>query len=104
MTLVRPSLLQPGSYELRQGLLRPIVTGEHTWCPLFSAPGSGSYLAGLTTRAELDAGTDEYVVNGQKLWSTSAHHAMYGMLLARTNWDVPKHRGITYFAIEMHQP
>ena len=104
MTLVAPTLLEHGTDELKQRLLRPILTGEHTWCQLFSEPGSGSDLAGLTTRAELDPATDEYVVNGQKLWSTSAHHAMYGMLLARTNWDVPKHRGITYFALEMHQP
>jgi len=102
MTLAAPTLLEHGSDELKRRLLRPIVTGEDTWCQLFSEPGSGSDLAGLTTRAELDG--DEYVVNGQKLWSTSAHHARYGMLLARTNWDVPKHRGISYFAIEMHQP
>ena len=102
MTLAAPTILEHGSDELKRRLLRPIVTGEDTWCQLFSEPGSGSDLAGLTTRAELDG--DEYVVNGQKLWSTSAHHARYGMLLARTNWDVPKHRGITYFALEMHQP
>src|SRR5918999_855600 len=78
------------------------VTGEQTWCQLFSEPGAGSDLAGLTTRAELDG--DEWVVNGQKLWSTSAHHADFGLLLARTNWDVPKHRGITGFAMPMRQP
>jgi alkylation response protein AidB-like acyl-CoA dehydrogenase len=82
--------------------LRPIITGEDTWCQLFSEPGSGSDLAGLTTRADLDE--DEWVVNGQKVWTTSAHHARFGMLLARTNWDVPKHRGITYFVIDMQQP
>ncbi|MEX2206057.1 MAG: acyl-CoA dehydrogenase family protein [Myxococcota bacterium] len=102
MTLAAPTILEHGSDDLKRRLLRPIVTGEHSWCQLFSEPGSGSDLAGLTTRAEQDG--DEYVVNGQKLWSTSAHHARYGMLLARTNWDVPKHRGISYFAIEMHQP
>jgi len=102
MTLAAPTILEHGSDDLKRRLLRPIVTGEDSWCQLFSEPGSGSDLAGLTTRAELDG--DEYVVNGQKLWSTSAHHARYGMLLARTNWDVPKHRGISYFAIEMHQP
>ena len=102
MTLAAPTILEHGSDDLKRRLLRPIVTGLDSWCQLFSEPGSGSDLAGLTTRAELDG--DEYVVNGQKLWSTSAHHARYGMLLARTNWDVPKHRGISYFAIEMHQP
>jgi alkylation response protein AidB-like acyl-CoA dehydrogenase len=102
MSLAALTLLEHGSDDLKRRLLRPILTGEHTWCQLFSEPGSGSDLAGLTTRAEQDG--DEFIVNGQKLWSTSAHHARYGMLLARTNWDVPKHRGITYFAIEMEQP
>jgi alkylation response protein AidB-like acyl-CoA dehydrogenase len=100
--LAAPTILEHGSDELKARLLRPIVTGEHTWCQLFSEPGSGSDLAGLTTRAELDG--DEWVISGQKVWNTSAHHAQFGMLLARTDWDVPKHRGITYFALEMQQP
>src|SRR5688572_9483614 len=100
--LAAPTILEHGSDDLKARLLRPIVTGEHTWCQLFSEPGSGSDLAGLTTKAELDG--DEWVVTGQKVWNTSAHHAQLGMLLARTDWDVPKHRGITYFAIEMEQP
>ena len=100
--LAAVTLLEHGSDEQKSAMLRPILTGEHTWCQLFSEPGSGSDLAGLTTRADRDG--DEYVVNGQKVWTTSAHHARYGMLLARTNWDVPKHQGITYFAIEMDQP
>jgi len=100
--LAAVTLLDHGSDEQKRALLRPILTGEDTWCQLFSEPGSGSDLAGLTTRADRDG--DEYVLNGQKLWTTSAHHARYGMLLARTNWDVPKHQGITYFAVEMKQP
>jgi alkylation response protein AidB-like acyl-CoA dehydrogenase len=96
------TILEHGSDELKGRLIRPIVTGEHSWCQLFSEPGSGSDLAGLTTRADPDG--EEFVVNGQKVWNTSAHHAKYGMLLARTNWDVPKHQGITYFAFEMDQP
>jgi alkylation response protein AidB-like acyl-CoA dehydrogenase len=100
--LAAATILEHGSDALKRRLLRPIVTGEHNWCQLFSEPGSGSDLAGLTTRAERDG--DEFVINGQKVWNTSAHHAKYGMLLARTNWDVPKHRGITYFALEMDQP
>ena len=100
--LAGPTLLAHGSEVVKRRFLRPLLTGEHTWCQLFSEPGNGSDLAGLTTRAERDG--DEWVVNGQKLWSTSAHHADYGMLLARTDWDAPKHRGITYFVLPMHQP
>ena len=102
MALAAPTILAHGSDELKRLLLAGIVTGEDTWCQLFSEPGSGSDLAGLTTSAYLDG--DEWVVNGQKLWSTSAHHADHGMLLARTDWDVPKHAGISWFALPMHQP
>ena len=102
MALAAPTLLQHGSLDLQRRLLRPIVTGEHKWCQLFSEPGNGSDLAGLTTHAVRDG--DEWVVNGQKVWTTGAHHATYAMLLARTDWDVPKHRGITYFAFPMQQP
>jgi alkylation response protein AidB-like acyl-CoA dehydrogenase len=100
--LAAPTILEHGSDQLKRRLLRPILTGEHFWCQLFSEPGSGSDLAGLTTRAERDG--DQFVVNGQKLWNTSAHHADLGLLVARTDWEVPKHAGITYFAIDMHQP
>ncbi|MGZ4784635.1 MAG: acyl-CoA dehydrogenase family protein [Acidimicrobiales bacterium] len=102
MALAAPTILTHGSDALKRLLLARIVTGEDTWCQLFSEPGSGSDLAGLTTSAYLDG--DEWVVNGQKLWSTSAHHADHGMLLARTDWDVPKHAGITWFALPMRQP
>jgi alkylation response protein AidB-like acyl-CoA dehydrogenase len=101
MTLVAPTLLAHGSGELKRRLLRPILTGQDTWCQLFSEPGSGSDLAGLTTRAERDG--DDWVVNGQKVWNSAAHRATYGMLLARTDWDVPKHRGITFFVVPMRQ-
>jgi alkylation response protein AidB-like acyl-CoA dehydrogenase len=96
------TILEHGSDDLKRRLLRPIVTGEDMWCQLFSEPGSGSDLAGLTTRADFDG--ESWVINGQKVWNTSAHHAQWGMLLARTNWDAPKHRGITYFAFPMQQP
>lgn len=96
------TILEHGSDEQKKHFLRPIVTGEHSWCQLFSEPGSGSDLAGLTCRA--DADDEGWIVNGQKVWNTSAHHAKYGMLLARTNWDAPKHGGITYFALDMDQP
>jgi len=102
MTLVAPSILAHGSEDVKRRLLRPILTGEHKWCQLFSEPGNGSDLAGLTTRADRDG--DEWIVNGQKVWNSGAHQAAYGMLLARTDWDVPKHKGITFFALPMGQP
>lgn len=102
MSLAAPTILAHGSDELKDRLLGRIVTGTDTWCQLFSEPGSGSDLAGLTTRARPDG--DEFVVDGQKVWTTGAHHAAYGMLLARTDWDAPKHQGITFFAFPMRQP
>ncbi len=101
MALAAPTILTHGPDSLRERFLRATVTGEIHWCQLFSEPGAGSDLAGLTTTAERDG--DEWVVNGQKVWNTSAHHAEYGMLLARTDWDSPKHRGLTYFVLPMQQ-
>ena len=102
MHLAVPTLLEHGSDQLNRRLIPATVTGEITWCQLFSEPGAGSDLAGLTTRADRDG--DTWVVNGQKVWNTSAHHADYGLLLARTDWEVPKHQGITYLVLPMHQP
>ncbi|CAB4595990.1 unannotated protein [freshwater metagenome] len=102
MSLAAPTIVEHGSDELRHLILRPTLTGEKTWCQLFSEPGAGSDLAGLSTSAVLDG--DEWVINGQKVWNTSAHHADYGMLVARTSWDVPKHHGVSYFILPMHQP
>jgi alkylation response protein AidB-like acyl-CoA dehydrogenase len=102
MTLAAPTLLEHGSDDLNATLLPPTVTGELSWCQLFSEPGAGSDLAGLTTRAELVDG--EWRVSGQKVWNTSAHHADVGLLVARTDWDLPKHRGLTYFVLPMRQP
>ncbi|MHB1445559.1 MAG: acyl-CoA dehydrogenase family protein [Acidimicrobiales bacterium] len=101
MALAAPTLLRHGPEELQRRLLRGILTGEERWCQLFSEPGNGSDLAGLTTRAVRDG--DQWIVNGQKVWTTGAKTASYAMLLARTDWDAPKHRGITYFALPMHQ-
>jgi alkylation response protein AidB-like acyl-CoA dehydrogenase len=100
--LAAPTILAHGPEALRERLLRPTLTGEQTWCQLFSEPGAGSDLAGLSTTAVLDG--DTWVINGQKVWNTSAHHADLGMLLARTDSSVPKHQGITYFVLPMKQP
>jgi alkylation response protein AidB-like acyl-CoA dehydrogenase len=101
MHLAVPTLLEHGSEGLKARFLRPTAVAEIVWCQLFSEPGAGSDLAGLTTRAVLDG--DEWTVSGQKVWNTGAAHADYGLLLARTNWDAPKHQGITYFVLPMHQ-
>ena len=100
--LAAATLLEHGSDFHKERFLRRILTGEDTWCQLFSEPGSGSDLAGATTRADFDG--QQWVVNGQKVWTTSAHHAHHGLLLARTDWDVPKHQGLTYFVLDMDQP
>ncbi len=100
--LAAVTLLEHGNHTQKTNYLRRILTGEDSWCQLFSEPGSGSDLAGSTTRADLNG--DQWVVNGQKVWTTSAHHADYGLLVARTDWDVPKHQGLSYFIIDMRQP
>lgn len=102
LSLAGPTVATHGSPELRKRALRPMFTGEETWCQLFSEPGAGSDLAGLATRAVRDG--DEWVVNGQKVWNTLAHLADRGMLVARTDPDVPKHKGLTYFMVDMHAP
>ena len=100
--LAAPTIAAHAGDELKARLLRPLFTGEELWCQLFSEPGAGSDLAGLSTRALRDG--DEWVVDGQKVWNTLAHRADRGMLVARTDPEAPKHRGLTYFALDMHAP
>jgi alkylation response protein AidB-like acyl-CoA dehydrogenase len=100
--LAAATLLEHGTERQKERFLRRILTGEDTWCQLFSEPGSGSDLAGATTRADLHG--DYWLLNGQKVWTTSAHHADHGLLLARTDWDAPKHEGLSYFVIDIKQP
>jgi alkylation response protein AidB-like acyl-CoA dehydrogenase len=100
-SLAAPTLHAHASEDLCDRVMRPTLTGAATWCQLFSEPAAGSDLAGLRTTAVLDG--DEWVVNGQKVWNTSAHHADLGLLLARTDWDTPKHRGLTMFVLPMRQ-
>ena len=99
--IAAPTLHTHGT-DKQRALLRPLFTGEHIWCQLFSEPGSGSDLAGLATRAIPDG--NEWVVNGQKVWTTLAHIARWGLLLVRSNPDVPKHCGLTYFVLDMASP
>jgi alkylation response protein AidB-like acyl-CoA dehydrogenase len=96
------TVLAAGRQGLKEKLIGPLLRGEVGMCLLYSEPGAGSDLAGVRTRADLKG--DHYVVNGQKVWTSSAATADYGMLIARTNWDVPKHRGISFFFCPMKQP
>jgi alkylation response protein AidB-like acyl-CoA dehydrogenase len=102
LALVGPTLLAHGTPTQRERYLRPLLRGDEMWCQLFSEPGAGSDLAGLRTRAIRDG--DEFVIDGQKVWTSGARHADCAILLARTNPDAPKHRGITYFVLDVRSP
>jgi len=100
--LAAATILTHGTDQQKQRYLRPSLTGEEAWCQLFSEPGSGSDAAGAVTRADLKG--DHWVVNGQKLWTSGAQKADWGLLLARTDWNKPKHAGLSYFILNMRQP
>jgi len=100
--LAAATILEHGTDEQKKRFLRPSLTGEEAWCQLFSEPGSGSDAAGAVTRADRQG--DHWLINGQKLWTSGAQKADFGLLLARTDWDKPKHAGLSFFIIDMHQP
>ncbi|MEZ5321013.1 MAG: acyl-CoA dehydrogenase family protein [Microthrixaceae bacterium] len=105
--LVGPTLMAHGTPEQQQRYLGPLLSGEELWCQLFSEPGAGSDLSSVASRAVLEDdgdGDPVWVVNGQKVWNSSAQHADFGILICRTDPDVPKHDGITYFVVDMSTP
>jgi alkylation response protein AidB-like acyl-CoA dehydrogenase len=102
LLMAAPTILAHGTPDQIERHVRPILDGTYNWCQLFSEPGSGSDLAGLTTRAERDG--DRWIINGQKVWSSMARECDHGMLLARTDFGVPKHNGISWFAFNLDQP
>ncbi|MFD7408646.1 acyl-CoA dehydrogenase family protein [Streptomyces sp. NPDC059866] len=102
--MAAPVLVAWGSAEQKRRFLRPLFARQEIWCQLFSEPGAGSDLAALSTRAVTDPGTGDWIVDGQKVWTSHAHEARWGLLLARTDPELPKHQGLTYFVVDMTSP
>ena len=100
--MAAPTILTMGSEEQKRRYLRPLFTCEEIWCQLFSEPGAGSDVASLAARAVRDG--EEWILNGQKVWTTLAHTSRFGMVLARTDPEAEKHKGLTYFVVDMHAP
>jgi len=100
--MAAPTIVAHGRDDQKDRYLRPLFTGEEIWCQLFSEPGAGSDVAGLSSRAVQDG--EEWVVNGQKVWTTLAHMSRWGLLVSRSNPELPKHRGLTYFIVDMKAP
>ena len=100
--MAMPMLMVHGSPEQRQRYIKPALYGEEIWCQLFSEPGAGSDLAGVRSRAERDG--DDWVINGQKIWTSGAHYSDFGILVVRTDPNVPKHKGLSFFLVDMKSP
>ncbi|MCR5978399.1 dehydrogenase [Gordonia jinghuaiqii] len=94
-----PTILAAGTEEQKRRYIEPMLRGDEVWCQLFSEPGAGSDVAGLSSKAVLDG--DEWVLNGQKVWTSGAHHCEFGIVLARTDVNVPKHKGLTMFILDL---
>jgi len=100
--MIGPTIITHGTEEQKQHFIPPMIEGGEIWCQLWSEPNAGSDVASLETRAERDAASGDWVLNGQKVWTTGAHYCDWGLIIARTDPDAPKHRGITAFIVDMH--